>query len=247
MSDTSPTTEGSVTWSVQPLDGKYYGTIIESSDGEEIKIWHSTGYTPSTRQLAEWGLTNWDAPTEEDLDMLSDSHWESQYSYDRACKIVAALNAAFSPGASDELAFQVLEMYGVPRTRAKTVHNGIMVLAERIRKSEQSPEPEEKGACPECGCDLPEFVVMHGGRRCDKCRHSPEPGTKPETVCPDGEDCSHGCRAPACFRYPVGQSTTRTAPEPEVKPESVNKADGCPVCFVPWGACQHTNPPKERK
>ena len=23
--------------------------------------------------------------------------------------------------------------------------------------------------------------------------------------CPDGERCSHGCRKPACFRYPVGQ------------------------------------------
>jgi len=34
--------------------------------------------------------------------------------------------------------------------------------------------------------------------------------------------------------------------EPVAKPHGVNKADGCPVCFVPWGACQHTNPPKER-
>ncbi len=26
-------------------------------------------------------------------------------------------------------------------------------------------------------------------------------------TCPDGTQCPHGCRAPACFRYPVGQST----------------------------------------
>lgn len=39
---------------------------------------------------------------------------------------------------------------------------------------------------------------------------------KPAVECPDGERCSHGCGAPACFRYPVGQS--REAPSVQSEP-----------------------------
>lgn len=37
-----------------------------------------------------------------------------------------------------EQAFYMLELYGVPKVRARTVHNGIGVLASRYSKSEQS-------------------------------------------------------------------------------------------------------------
>jgi len=54
-------------------------------------------------------------------------------------------------------AFQMLEVYGVPRERAKTVANGIQVLVTRIDKATRPTAPkaeqhkERRFECPKCG------------------------------------------------------------------------------------------------
>jgi len=45
-----------------------------------------------------------------------------------------------------ELAYQVLESYGVSRGRAKSVHNGIEVLATRLRKENTVQSAERSDA-----------------------------------------------------------------------------------------------------
>ena len=78
-------------WSVAPLEGKYYGTNILDSNGDEVaSFWdHSEAAYPSAREKAAFG--NW---TEEAwADYVCDSHWESERDYARAKAIVDAMNA----------------------------------------------------------------------------------------------------------------------------------------------------------
>ena len=82
---------------ILPLHGKYYGTkvcVVElgyhdgyDGDGLYIKIW-AGGRIPSERQLADWGCTEAQAS---DDDMMCDSHYETQMSYDIAKRIADAL------------------------------------------------------------------------------------------------------------------------------------------------------------
>ena len=69
-------------WSIRPLKGKYYGTILECSETDDIiEIWLSSDYTPSERELAD-GWT-----PDKGFD-----HVESQLSYKTALKLLKALN-----------------------------------------------------------------------------------------------------------------------------------------------------------
>lgn len=71
-------------WSVAPLSGKYYGTVV-CYDGEEVfKIWQPDHFAvpfASDREILE----GW---TPED----GHDHVEDQQSYRLACKIVEFLN-----------------------------------------------------------------------------------------------------------------------------------------------------------
>lgn len=94
---------------LMPLIGKYYGTKIElrfdNGDREHIKLWNSGDYEPSIREIKSWGYTQeqWDnneiiesgydgtGPIRS-LGLICDSHFESKLTYERAMKIVNAIN-----------------------------------------------------------------------------------------------------------------------------------------------------------
>lgn len=85
-------------WRVADLGGKYYGTKIVADNGYiVVRVWdHGAGYgedrpTPSKRQDASF--TSWAALSDDDKEAYCDQHWETQADYDRACAIVAAVNA----------------------------------------------------------------------------------------------------------------------------------------------------------
>jgi hypothetical protein len=66
-------------WRIAPLRGKYYGTIVEAADGEEVcEIWMPYG-PPSERE---------DLGDEEPCD----SHYETQLAYDVCRMIVDGVN-----------------------------------------------------------------------------------------------------------------------------------------------------------
>ena len=94
---------------IYELRGKYYGTSIEIDfeDGhqEVIKLWDSGNFEPSERWLNFYGYTKeqWDSnelvdngwgtksPIKE-MDLVCDSHFESDVTYKRALAIVDAIN-----------------------------------------------------------------------------------------------------------------------------------------------------------
>lgn len=88
---------------LQPLESKYYGTIIELDRGT-IKIWNCGG-RPSDRQIEAWGIT----PHEWDNNILvqngwggldgcrnvykpEDSHYETQADYLYALELIKIIN-----------------------------------------------------------------------------------------------------------------------------------------------------------
>lgn len=95
---------------LKPLDGKYYGTTIEvdfedGGDKETFKLWDSGDFTPSIRELESLGYTEEQWINNElvdngwggkipiiEMDIVSDSHFESKLTYERALKIVSLLN-----------------------------------------------------------------------------------------------------------------------------------------------------------
>lgn len=76
---------------LRPLNGKYYGTEIEidfqdGSDKEVIKFWNTDGFEPSIREIS-------DCDDEESIkEIMCDSHFESKLTYERACKVIDAIN-----------------------------------------------------------------------------------------------------------------------------------------------------------
>lgn len=83
---------------LKPLIGNYYGTIIElhfedGEDKETIKLWNNGDYEPSIREIKSWGYTQeqWDN-NEIIEELICDSHFESKLTYERAMKIVNAIN-----------------------------------------------------------------------------------------------------------------------------------------------------------
>lgn len=76
-------------WSIAPLHGKYYGTLILDARSVKIlKFWDSNG-DPSEREKAEWKhwtLEEWNAE-------VCDSHWESAATLERCRAVVALRNA----------------------------------------------------------------------------------------------------------------------------------------------------------
>lgn len=99
---------------ILPLDGKYYGTKIEVTDGKHnhhFKLWNNASFEPSDRELdgectiEQWRsnekITNEDCddswypdgiPLQEMFD-VGDGHFESRETYATAVKIVAAINS----------------------------------------------------------------------------------------------------------------------------------------------------------
>jgi hypothetical protein len=72
-------------WTIKPLQGKYYGTIVENKrTGDEIVVWLSMGINKcraSDREYEE----GWHEDCGYD-------HVELQHSYEAALKIMKALN-----------------------------------------------------------------------------------------------------------------------------------------------------------
>lgn len=95
---------------LRPLKGKYYGTEIEIhfDDGEEkevFKLWNSGDFEPSIRELEKYGYTQdqWDNNAMVDngyggeaeirqMDIVTDSHFESKLTYKRALDICYRIN-----------------------------------------------------------------------------------------------------------------------------------------------------------
>lgn len=83
---------------LKPLEGKYYGTEVEIRGTHKdpvdfnngfIQIWVMGNYEPSERELEHWRNSEWggDEPYE-----ISDSHYETETSYEIAKKLVEAVN-----------------------------------------------------------------------------------------------------------------------------------------------------------
>ena len=101
---------------IQPLQGRYYGTVIEVIDGacagQEITLWFASG-TPSRRELAAHGYTpeQWEqnalvnfgdcgmVPIRQ-AEVTCDTHYECAETLRAAEVIVAALDALTPPNAS---------------------------------------------------------------------------------------------------------------------------------------------------
>lgn len=81
-----------MTASIMPLDGKYYGTKIETPYGR-IEVWFGSG-EPSEREMAQWPKPSPENGTAEEIrsDMMCDGHYEDAMSYRVAEIIVDALN-----------------------------------------------------------------------------------------------------------------------------------------------------------
>jgi len=76
-------------WSIAPLDGKYYGTVIRDGDGRNIlSVWEAEG-EPSHRQKA-W-FCNW--TPEAWAEYCCDTHWESAICLQLAENICRLRNA----------------------------------------------------------------------------------------------------------------------------------------------------------
>lgn len=95
----------SMTATLPPLKGKYYGTEVEVETPEgstQFSIWLSGG-EPSDRQLSEWGFSRevWDTGNlgrqgsyeVTRHDYVCDGHWESEIAYQMAKRIADKLNA----------------------------------------------------------------------------------------------------------------------------------------------------------
>jgi len=74
---------------IPPLEGKYYGTIIQYGGDRTIKVWNMEGNTPSERQLKQWGMT---LEESQESGMICDSHYETVTSYKIARAIQRALD-----------------------------------------------------------------------------------------------------------------------------------------------------------
>lgn len=77
-------------WRIEPLQGKYYGTIIKRDDGASINLWLSSygdedDREPSVREDIAW-------------DDVCDNHYETRLTYQTAQVICAALNAVWGEG-----------------------------------------------------------------------------------------------------------------------------------------------------
>ncbi len=76
------------------------------------------------------------------------------------------IESAEAPGADVERAFQTLEAEGVPRTRARSVAGGIMVLAQRWRKYERIAETQIKAQTERI--EALEGVIAEHNKRCER-------------------------------------------------------------------------------
>ncbi len=96
---------------LKPLRGKYYGTVIDvdfdDGGGDSIELWDCADFQPSDRELAEAEITReqynnnevvdhdslfGDIPARDALEVC-DGHFESQKTYERALKLIAAINS----------------------------------------------------------------------------------------------------------------------------------------------------------
>lgn len=79
--------------SIRPLNGKYYGTLIDIDDGtwggSTLEVWIMGNYRPSKRQLEHWEVESYEGAKEDGF--LSDDHFESELGYIIAEAIVKTL------------------------------------------------------------------------------------------------------------------------------------------------------------
>lgn len=79
---------------IQPFIGKYYGTVIEISNGDLYRdaiVVSYSGGPPSQRQLDQYGLKLSDQGSEAWRDLFSDDHYETAQTLQIAEAIVKAL------------------------------------------------------------------------------------------------------------------------------------------------------------
>ena len=72
---------------ILPLEGKYYGTIVEityKGYKYQIELWGDADFEPSERELAKWG-------GKDDFE-ICDSHFESKITYELAKLLVNLIN-----------------------------------------------------------------------------------------------------------------------------------------------------------
>lgn len=85
-----------MTWKIEPLKDKYYGTYITSDLGlGSIKIWGvNTLSKPSIRELKRIGSDpDWDVNNSQDIsEYMCDGHYEDAGDYEIALKICEMLN-----------------------------------------------------------------------------------------------------------------------------------------------------------
>jgi hypothetical protein len=165
---------------LKPLAGKYYGTEIEITDGSlrdlSFKLWKSTG-NPSDRELEKYGYTreHWEnnevTDTQlgkfavKDLDIICDSHYESQEVYHLAKAIVNFINSQhvdIEKGFVDAV-FDIVELKKMLEMQTKLVVNLELEKIENERKIEELHEiikaltknklpcnPDHNGECLVC-------------------------------------------------------------------------------------------------
>ena len=99
--------------SIRPLDGKYYGTLIDITDDDgnefQINLWNSCGFEPSDRELGgdctieQWRNNDilpyedgWGNKTVRAKDWVEicDGHFESRGTYNMAKTIADLINGA---------------------------------------------------------------------------------------------------------------------------------------------------------
>lgn len=75
---------------IEPLHGKYYGTVISVGGQQLISVWGNRVGKPSTREL------NYSHVSPEDkneiMELMCDGHYEDEGDYIIALKIVTLLN-----------------------------------------------------------------------------------------------------------------------------------------------------------
>lgn len=81
---------------IRPLEGKYYGTIIDifydGNTASSISVWTGMDSEPSTRELAACKNCNSDYRVEGDCRECFDNHFETENDYNLSKIICSALN-----------------------------------------------------------------------------------------------------------------------------------------------------------
>lgn len=127
-------------WALLPLDGKYYGTLVEDARGIcVLSVWDTRQGFPSDRELAdrEGTLKEWE-------DENCDEHWESEYALSLARRLIAARN-----GQESEEDFQDLVPLILTNTRfEEAIWKELQAGGGPLRRALTSEEAKENTKKP---------------------------------------------------------------------------------------------------